>query len=510
MLGQSTFLVSATQADLVPVAVSVSCPAKQLAPQQRQELALQVLVGSQPVAELARQHQVSRKFLYQQADTAQLALEQAFDPPGPDEAVLFHLPVTKSWLRQLVLALVLTCHSPYRGVIALLGDLFDTKLSLGTVHNVVQAAVARAQEINGSYDLAGVRVGAHDEIFQAGRPVLVGVDTASTFCYLLSPEEHRDADTWGVRLLELTQRGFAPEATVADFGTGLRAGQELALPDVPCRGDVFHLVHDLEQAVSYLDNRAYDALDACARLERQQAQGRRQGRPTHGVAQRLRRARAACDAAIALADEVRLLEEWLRYDVLAVAGPCHADRLVLYDFITAELQVRVPWCAHRLGPIHRLLKKRRDELLAFSRVLDQGLDQIAGEWEVAPDELRRLLRARCRDPRDPSRWVEESAVQCQLGDRFYPAGQAVNALAAETVRASSLVENLNSRLRTYFSLRRHLGPDYLNLLRFFLNHRVLERSERPEREGKTPAELLSGQEHPHWLELLGFTRFARS
>ncbi len=222
MLGQSMFLVSATQADLVPVVVSVSCPAKQLPPQQRPELAVQVLAGSEPIAQLARQHQVSRKFLYQQADTAQLALENAFDPPQPAEPVLFHLPVTKSWLRQLVLGLVLTCHSPYRGVMALLGDLFDTKLSLGTVHHVVQAAVARAQEINGSYDLAGVRVGAHDEIFQAGQPVLVGVNTASTFCYLLSPEEHRDADTWGVRLLELAERGFAPEATVADFGTGLR------------------------------------------------------------------------------------------------------------------------------------------------------------------------------------------------------------------------------------------------------------------------------------------------
>src|SRR5205823_4955640 len=122
-------------------------------------------------------------------DTARLALEHAFDPPRPDEQVLFHLPVTTSWLRQLVLALVLTCHSPYRGAIALLRDLFDTEISLGTVHNTVRAAVARAREINASYDLAGVRVGAHDEIFQAGRPVLVGVDTASTFCYLLSPEE---------------------------------------------------------------------------------------------------------------------------------------------------------------------------------------------------------------------------------------------------------------------------------------------------------------------------------
>ncbi len=510
MLDQTTVVFAALQSDLVPDTVSGSCPAHRLPPQQRQELALRVLAGSQPVAQLARQHQVSRKFLYQQADTAQLALESAFDPRPRNEDVLFQLPVTKAWRDQLILALVLNCHSSYRGVTALLADLFDTPLALGTVHNVVQAAVARAREINGSYDLAGVRLGAHDEIFQAGRPVLVGVDTASTFCYLLSQEDHRDADTWGVRLLELAECGFAPDAIVADFGTGLRAGQELALSQVPCRGDVFHLIHDLEPVVTYLENRAYDALDACARLEREQARQRRQGRPTQSVAQRLRQARAACDAAVALADDVRLLAEWLRHDVLAVAGPCYAQRCALYDFILAELQPRVASCPHRLGPIYRLLKNRRDDLLAFARALDEELGQMARAWEVAPDGLRRLLHARCRDAHDPGRWAEESVVRHQLHGWYEPACRAIDALVAGTVRASSLVENLNSRLRTYFSLRRHLGPAYLNLLQFYLNHRVLERSERPERTGRTPAELLTGQPHRHWLELLGFTRFARS
>ena len=227
------------------------------------------------------------------------------------------------------------------------------------------------------------------------------------------------------------------------------------------------------------------------------------------MAQRLRRARAACDTAIALADDVRLLGEWLSHDVLAVAGPCYADRYVLFEFIRVELQTRVALCPHRLGPIARLLKNRRDELLAFARALDEELGQIAGAWGVASDGLRRLLHARCRDPHDARRWAEESAVSRQLHGWYYPACRAIDALVAGTIRASSLVENVNGRLRTYFSLRRHLGPDYLNLLQFYLNHHVLERSERPERTGKTPAELLTGQAHRHWLELLGFTRFAR-
>jgi hypothetical protein len=87
---------------------------------------------------------------------------------------------------------------------------------------------------------------------------------------------------------------------------------------------------------------------------------------------------------------------------------------------------------------------------------------------------------------------------------------AVRGLSDQVVRASSLVENLNSRLRAYFFLRRQLGGDYLSLLQFFLNHRRYLRSDNPDRVGKSPAELMTGQGHAHWLELLGYTRFSRA
>ena len=108
------------------------------------------------------------------------------------------------------------------------------------MHNIVHSPVAHARRINEQYDLSTILIGLLDEIFQGRDPVLVGVDAKSTFCFLLSPEEHRDADTWGIRLLELVDRGFAPEATIADFASGLRAGHQEALPGCPCRGDVFH------------------------------------------------------------------------------------------------------------------------------------------------------------------------------------------------------------------------------------------------------------------------------
>jgi hypothetical protein len=52
-----------------------------------------------------------------------------------------------------------------------------------------------------------------------------------------------------------------------------------------------------------------------------------------------------------------------------------------------------------------------------------------------------------------------------------------------------------------------LGQPYPGLLQFFLNHRTFLRSRIAERVGKSPKELMTGEKHPQWLELLGFQRF---
>jgi hypothetical protein len=493
-------------------AIPNGCPAKLLEPSQRLKIGLRALAGSQRITALANDFDVSRKFVYQQSHKAQEALNEAFSADGPsDDRFLFYLPVTKAWLKQLVLGLTLICHSSFRGVVELLRDLFDFRISVGTVGHIVQSAVKEARHYNTQQNLANVDIGALDEIFQARQPVLVGADVASTYCYLLSLEKQRDAVTWGVRLLELQERGFHPMATIADFGTGLRAGQELAAPGLPCRGDLFHLLQELEPLVSFLENRAYDAIAARSRLEQQQANSlRRRGRPDQSLSQALRHARPAEDQALNLAADVALLVEWLRGDVLAVAGPEVASRRELYDFIVAELRQRVPQCRHRLEPICRLLANHREEMLAFAVELDRNLAALAQSFEVSETLVRQFFHRQLIDPNKPQRWQGEAVLRQRLGARYYPLRQALKQLARTTVRASSVIENLNSRLRNYFFLRRHLGKDYLALLQFFLNHRRFLRSEHAERVGKSPAELLTGRPHPHWLEMLGYTRFSRN
>ncbi len=490
---------------------AAACPAQALPPGQRQHLALQALAGTQPIAHLAAQHRVSRKFVYQQASAAQQALRDAFDPRPDDDRPLFHLPVTHAWLRQLALGLVLICHSPLRGVTELFRDLLDYPISLGAVHDIVHSAVPGARRHNDRHDLSAVRIGAHDEIFQARQPVLVGCDVDSTYCYLLSQEAGRDGDTWAVRLLELADRGLAPEATVADGGSGLRAGQALAWPAVPCRGDVFHaLRNEVGPLARSLENRAYRAIATRSKVQAQQARpGKRRDRLKLSLAQQLRRALEEEAVAVPLADDVALLARWLREDVLAAAGPDLATRRELYDFIVAQLRDRVALCPHRIGPVCEALRRQRDDLLAFAEQLDRDLESLARAHQVPVAQAREALAVQALPPGDARRGPRAAALWRALGGRYHRLGEAVARLLGSVARASSVVENLNSRLRNYFFLRRQLGPGHLALLQFFLNHRRFPRSARAGRVGRSPSELLTGARHAHWLELLGYARFQR-
>ena len=159
--------------------------------------------------------------------------------------------------------------------------------------------------------------------------------------------------------------------------------------------------------------------------------------------------------------------------------------------------------------MRRSLVNQRDTLLAFAQDLDEQLQRLAQRFEVSVEPLRQMLALQEQAPTHPDYWPQALALHPQLQGQFYAIDQALHELRRHLHRASSLVENFNSRLRNYFFLRRQIGNRYLDLLRFFLNHHPFARSHHPHRRGKTPAELLTGQPHAHWLELLGFTPFQR-
>ncbi len=483
--------------------------AKNLSPHARQALAVAALAGKTPISRLAASVGVSRKFVYQQSAKANNILDEAFADKLHDEDVLFYLPVTKAWLRKAVLGLVLICHSSFRGVVEFMRDLLDFNISIGSVHNTLMDAVGKAKTVNATERLENVRVGAPDEIFQARLPVLVGADVVSTYCYLLSSENSRDGDTWAIRLMELSDKGLHPDYTVADGGTGLRAGQALAWPDIPCRGDVFHALLDMGRLTVYLENRAFGAMSALEKTEAKMTKAKRKGKGNK-YSKRLAVAGQAEAATINLADDIRTLAGWLRNDILSLAGGNVDTRRQLLDFVIESLRQREHLRPHRIRPVRVMLENQRDLLLAFAQEIDDRLIASANELNLDPSDMRRLFNQRIKERASDQNPIADDLPCEQSDEKSDAAEQSVQKIIGSVVRASSIIENINSRLRCYFFLRRQIGNGYLDLLRFFFNHRRFLRSEHPERVDKSPAELLSGKTHPHWLELLGFEMFKRA
>jgi len=468
----------------------------------RKDLAIQALARSETISDLAARHGVSRKFVYQQTHKAAAALDDAFLSATPDNEVLFELAVTQTWLHQVIVGLTLICRSSYRGVVEFLRDLLGLPVSIGTVHHVLQSATWQADIINRQQDLSGIRVGLHDEIFQGATPVLAGVDAQSTYCYLLAAEQRRDADTWGVHLLDAARQGLDPDYTIADAGQGLRAGQRAAWGDTPCHGDVFHIQRQCEGLANTLSRLAKGATSRRRTLQARIGYAGQRG-PDGELATQLALARQTETNACWLARDIRTLTQWLRHDVLALAGPALATRQELFDFIVAELAAREPEDARRIRPVRVALQNQRDTLLAFAGVLDDKLADIAQAHGIAEPLVREACLLHRSPTTSPAYWQGWNRLRAQTGGKFHTLFAAVSRAMADTPRSSSLVENLNSRLRTYFTLRRHLGGSYLSLLRFFLNHRRFLRSRRAERQGKSARELMTSQGHPHWLTLLG-------
>src|SRR5271169_1385702 len=104
--------------------LKVSHAAHSLNLEQRQKIGIQSVSGHVPISHIADRYSVSRKFIYRQKEKTLKGISQAFeDHLDDDSKVIFYLPITKAWIYQFILALILICRSPYQAVVEILRDL---------------------------------------------------------------------------------------------------------------------------------------------------------------------------------------------------------------------------------------------------------------------------------------------------------------------------------------------------------------------------------------------------
>ncbi len=157
---------------------------------------------------------------------------------------------------------------------------------------------------------------------------------------------------------------------------------------------------------------------------------------------------------------MKTLVHWLAHDILALASPVLAERQALFDFIVAELRHREHFDLPRIRPVRTALEKQHDDLLAFAGVLNERLAGIAPDCDAPLHLVRDACLLQRKSPSSNAYWQRWNLLHKKLAGKFQRAADAVAEAMKHIPRASSLVENLNSRLRNYFFLRRELGAPY--------------------------------------------------
>ena len=129
----------------------------------------------------------------------------------------------------------------------------------------------------------------------------------------------------------------------------------------------------------------------------------------------------------------------------------------------------------------------------------EALDFLVLAWHHEHFVYQSRAKQKRYHQREREFWL--ACAEGLLGDEFDPLKALVFDKLDSIVRASSLVEMVNSLIRPYLnSCKGQITQETLNLIMFYHNHR---RYKSGKRQGKAPIELLTGKplEAP-WWELL--------
>jgi len=458
---------------------------------------------SKSISTIATVHKVSRNTAYSQKATAVNAVNEAFSKKA--DGVIFHLPVTKAIIAQMILGLYLICKASYRDIIYWFESCLDHHISAGHINNTLDDANINAMFINESYDFKSIKQAASDEIFHRGQPILTTVDIPSRYCAGLNKQATRCGTAWGLELLELQQQGFNPSYSIIDGAKGLKAGYEEALPDSLLLFDHFHISKDGHDLMRYLKNIRDSALTVVLEVSRKMDKAKQKGQPQRFSA-KLGKANSHYKQAEHTYQTIKTLLEWYQYDVLPFASVAPAEREALYDFILAELNHFAE--QKRIRKFINSMKNQRKHLLKVIYKLDEHFKKLAMTFNTSMDMIWKIAHCARYDINAPTYHMKTSLLEQQFGEKFDELEDAVWKAMCDLDRSSSMVENFNSRLKPFLDERKGFNDHRLSLFQFILNHRPFSRSEHKNNIGKSAAQLMSGLDHPHWLEMLGFKRFS--
>jgi hypothetical protein len=426
------------------------------------------------ISQLAKEHAVSRKFLYQLQTKAEIALSIGLEAqwPGPKRASQ-QITVDDNYLKQVITTLSMLPPS-IRNLQLAMEWLFKAHVSLGAIEKTLQQVGKRADTENQCLRPPRPVQGEVDEIYEKDQPCLTVIDHQSALLLNLGQAENCDSLTWGVTLLDLQQQGIEFEDLASDGSSSIQTGIGEAQPGKPYRPDWFHLLQKGHMISGRLEEQAYAALSVAekARRAEQEAQAakRRKGRPLKSGLSYAETAPVA-DQASYLYDAWSWLFRELRHTCQLTQPSGRLFQLEpLRQSLAAILDLMVSLQVPAITTFANHLLELRDLILAPFVSLEQAL----APWRSRlPIELETFLLWA---------WSQRASfnfqIQRDLPLAVQPVAQAVWDALTQFHRTSCMAECVHSWVRPFFVLHRGIPEWLLPLLQGYWNHHIFQRGVR--------------------------------
>lgn len=444
------------------------------------------------------------------------------------------LELNQETIIRIVLYLTLCCAASYRQASRFCMVCLNVRISHETIRKIVRKYAAFAKKINETISLKGITDFAIDEIFQLCFPVLTGIDLKTGYVVNMVAAADRTAETWKKVLRQVIAQGLNPSNCVSDAcGCILSVLQEM-FPDAHIQLDVFHALMDLGQEVekafywvlkksckkddlykkSLKCYRALkklrDELSHARKPERVAALKKELGQKMEEYLSIQKEFKTVCrelSVQKSAAEELDILKGNI-VKLLGFSGYTLEETEEQLVWILAQMKERAELCPNKKNTLAAIesFRKKMPKTLEYIRHLFSELDAAADQEEIDRKLVYRIYHL--RSYRYHSRAYNQEWNNCFRSTGYNPeimdkAEAIVKRIIPTIKRASSLVECLNSRIRPFMNVQRKVSAEFFDLLTLYINTYHLDRSRVPSRVGKCPMELLTGEEHVDFWELLG-------
>ena len=403
--------------------------------------------------------------------------------------------LTQQFIARCVTALLVICGVPVERIAEFFEEVFQYHISKGTIHNIQKRASRKARLIDLRVTLEFIKYVAMDEIFQQGRPVLTGVDLETQYVFIMEETPDRTGSTWESVLNEKKANGLNPTVCVSDSGSGLQKGIPAAYPGITMQLDVFHALRDVGVHVSRQERRGISLLAELCTLERKV-----NGKVHQKTIKRYEELSATIDNTLHRTDTLCILYGWLK-ELTDFSGYGYAKSLSLCTWILDEMSSLFPE-SKKFQKALSSFRNRLPDILRFLRRLQDNLKDAAAQKDIAVHDLMLLYNQRACSAYSEKNAAIEKRIFRRLGTRMLEARDILHHTIQITFRASSMIENVNGRLRCYMNRKRDLSGDFLDLLKLYFNTRKSRRPANKSWTGTSALDRMTGCDNPSFLDML--------